>query len=155
MYCNSLDHIREKNDQKLCILFQNNLLCPYFLSSGSRSMEILRILHWGAEVTTEKGKYLALVNTCACYYSIHHDLLIEIRNSKVNVLSNIYATLANLLSGNYNEATYSRLMCCKESVKVVKEEVNAEGSEKVLSLIPLKQCFERISFFTVLSYQKT
>ena len=126
--------------------------------------KVLPTLRWRGEVTTEEGNYLTLVNTCtidnftyllyfhlwlcACYYSIHPDLLIEIRNSKVNVLSNFYVTLVHLISGNYNEAKYGWLMCCKERIRVVSEGIKAEGSDKILSFIPLKQCFKRRYFFT-------
>ena len=50
------------------------------------------------------------------------------------------------MSGNDNEAEYSRLMCCEVLIRVVNEEINAEGSYKIF--IPLKQCFERRYFFT-------
>ena len=39
-------------------------------------------------------------------------------------------------------------MCCEERIRVVNEEINAEGSDKILALVPLKQCFERRYFFT-------
>ena len=114
-------------------------------------------MRWGGKVTTEEGNYLALVNTCtidnylwlcACYYGIHPDLLIEIWNSKGDILSNFYVMLVHLISGNYNEAKYCWLLCCKERINVVNEEIIAEGSDKVLSFILFKQCFERRYFFT-------
>ena len=117
----------------------------------------LPILLWGGEVTAEEGKHLKLANTCttdnffwlcACYYGIHPNLLIEIRNSKINVLSNFYVTLVHLMSGNYNEAKYCWLMYCEERIRVVNEEINAEGIEEILSFTLLKQCFERRYFFT-------
>ena len=39
-------------------------------------------------------------------------------------------------------------MCCEERIRVVNEEINAEGSDKILAFVPLKQCFERRYFFT-------
>ena len=100
---------------------------------------------------------MTLVNTCtidnflwlcACHYSIHPDLLIQIRYAKVGVLSNFYVTLVHLMSGKYNEAKYSWLMCCEECIRAVNKKTNADGSDKILSFIPLKQYFERRYFFT-------
>ena len=114
--------------------------------------KFLLILGCAVEVTTEEANNLTIMNTCtianflwlcACYYSIHPDLLIEIRNSKVDILSNFYWTLVHLMSGNYNEAKYGWLICCEERIRVVNEKINAERSDKILSFIPLKQCFER------------
>ena len=56
--------------------------------------------------------------------------------------------LVHLISGNYNEAKYCWLLCCEERINVVNEEIIAEGSDKVLSFILFKQCFERRYFFT-------
>ena len=85
---------------------------------------------------------------CAGFYSIHPALMIEIRNSKVDVPSNFYETLVHLMSGNNNEAKYCLWICCEERIRVVNEEINAEGSDKILAFVPLKQCFERRYFFT-------
>ena len=39
-------------------------------------------------------------------------------------------------------------MCCEEHNRIVNKEIDVEGSDKILSFISLKQCFERRYSFT-------
>ena len=53
-----------------------------------------------------------------------------------------------LISDNYNEAKYQWLSLCKPFVKITRNQWNAEGTDKNLETIPLKQYLKRIYICT-------
>ena len=56
-----------------------------------------------------------------------------------------------LISDNYNEAKYQWLSLCKPFVKITRNQWNAEGTNKNLGTIPLKQYLKRIYTYTCTS----
>ena len=56
-----------------------------------------------------------------------------------------------LISDNYNEAKYQWLSLCKPFIKITRNQWNAEGTDKNLGTIPLKQYLKRRYIYTCTS----